>query len=126
MTENKDYGSLFTAVLSENKSLQNNIQILTDIYSTDDQKASYENDQIQWFLNANNFLYCVYFFLVLLFALIIIVKNMKYSIKMKTFMIIPLVIFPFIISAIEISMYNFISFIWSFIMVRAYPGNAFQ
>lgn len=125
-SNSKDYFSLFTAVFNENNSLQNNIQILKDTYSTDDKKFNYENDQMQWFISTNNFLYCVYFFLVMLFAVIIILKNQKYSYKIEIAMITLFIVFPFIVGPIEIFIYNIIRYIWSFIMIRAYPGNAFS
>lgn len=121
-----DYESLFRTVSNENKTIENNIQNLTDVYSTDDQKVNYENDQIEWFIKTNNILYYIYYFLVLLFAIIIIMKNKRYLISIKILMIVSLLIMPFLIGPIEIGIYNIVRYIWSFIMVRAYPGNAFE
>jgi hypothetical protein len=125
-SNSKDYFSLFKAVFNENNALLNNIQILKDTYSTDDQKSNYERDQIRWFVRTNNFLYYIYYFLVMLFAVMTFTRNPKTSFKIKIAMIIPIILFPFIIGPIENFAYNFIQYIWSFIMIRAYPGNAFS
>jgi amino acid transporter len=125
-SNSKDYFSLFNAVFNENDSLLKNIQILKDTYSTDDQKSNYESEQIRWFVRTNNFLYYVYYFLVMLFAVILFTRNPKNSLKIKIAMMIPIVVFPFIIGPMENFVYNFIQYIWSFIMIRAYPGNAFS
>jgi hypothetical protein len=122
-----DFDSLFKVVSNENNLLQKNIKYLSDTKSTDDQKSKYENDQIQWFISTNNYLYCVYYFLVILFGVILIMKNKNVGYKKKSLMLmIPLLIFPFIIIPIELCVYNIIRYIWSFIMLRTYPGNAFQ
>ena len=120
-----DYGTLFKTVSNENILLQKNIQFLSDRNSTDDQKSKYENEQIQWFVSTNNYLFGIYYLLVLLFAMMIIVKNKK-SIKNKFIIILPFLLYPFVIIFIEMGIYNFIQYIWTFIMLRAYPGNVFQ
>lgn len=123
-TESADYFRLFTIVFNENNSLQNSIKNLKEIYSTDDQKVNYENEHIQFFINTNNFLYIVYYCLVLLFA--VMLRNNKFSRTMKAFIIISLLLYPFFGSYVEISIFNIIRYVWSFILVRAYPGNALE
>lgn len=125
-SNSKDYFGLFNVVFKENNALLNNIQILKDTYSTDGQKSNYESDQIRWFVRTNNILYYVYYFLVILFAVMTFKRDPKTSFKIKIAKIIPFILFPFIIGPIENFIFNVIRYIWSFIMIRAYPGNAFS
>lgn len=121
-----NYFTLFTTVSNENDTLETNVKKLNEYYSTDDQKVNYEELQIQWFNTIKNYLYFTYYTLVLTLAILLIIKNTKYTKVYKFTIILCLVVFPFIIAPIEIIIYNIITYIWSFLKIRAYPGNAFS
>jgi VIT1/CCC1 family predicted Fe2+/Mn2+ transporter len=114
------YFSLFTTVSNENDTLIANIKNLNDYYSTDDQKVIYEEQQKQWFDAINLYLYFIFYALLIIFAVYFILKNTKYTILSKFIILICLLIFPFIIAPIEIVIYNFIIYIWSFLKLRSY------
>lgn len=118
------YLDLFNKVSNENKTINKSIQYLNDSSSTDNQRIMYGNDQLAWFQFYNNVLFLLYLFFLLIFLIVLFLKK-NYLRSTKLFLFLTFSLFPFIITSIELFFYNIIIYIYTFLFLRMYPGNAF-
>ena len=118
------YINLFTTVSKENQSLTKTINYMKDTTSTDNQRIIYGNDQILWYQSLNNILFMIYSLLFLI--LIILLFFRKYLPYIKFFLFVFFLLLPFIITPIEIIIYNIYVYIYTLFMIKMYPGNAFS
>lgn len=118
------YLDLFDKVFNENQALHSSIQYINETNSSDDRRVVYGMEQLSWYQNVNNLLFTLYclFFLIL----IILLFYKKYLPYVKVSIVLFFFSFPFLITPIELILYNFLIYIYTFIFVRTYPGNVFS
>jgi chromosome segregation ATPase len=109
--------NLYTAIQDQNSQLASEIEKYRNEYSTDDQKVNYEQQNIYLLLNVNYVLKWFYFILLFVVAYFLYYST-NYSMYFKSFLIIILAIYPFIIYTIEQKSYDFFNFLWSFVHAK--------
>ena len=113
--------SLYNTVLKENDALEKTLNYIKETYSTDNQKIKYSNDQIDWFVFTNYYLFFLYFlFLVILCFVIFLRKKINY---ITLTVVGGFCIFPFLITTLEMRSYDIIVYIGTFVLGKTYPGN---
>ena len=90
---------------AQNKILAEEAKNIGEEYSSDDRRTFYENIS----LRSNNayvfVLFCIYY--ILFFGLaFVLYKSAEYSIKMKAFILLSFLLYPFVISMIELKIYD--------------------
>ena len=124
MYMDSEYITLIKVVSSQNDNLEKNISEIQDKRTTDNQIVNYKNEQTSWFNNMNRMLLVLYYLLACIFMYQIMKK--KTSSTNKYTAIFLLLVFPFVISKIEILLYNTFKYIWTFIMCVEYPYQQSQ
>lgn len=108
-----------TAVSIQNTILDSQINKLNEIYSTDEKKAYYINQKIQNLNKINNFLFILYYILVIVICIFLLInKTMSYKIKIG--IIILLGIYPIIIGFIEKQIFGYLRFLYYLIKGEPY------
>lgn len=99
-----NYSELNNIVLNENEMLEKTYTNLKDVYSTDNQLFTYNEQNVVWLKNVNSFLFFLYYLLLISFIIAIFLTN-KYT-KYTIFLVVLLLILPFIIVKTEIILWN--------------------
>lgn len=111
-----DYNTVYKSVQRQNRVLETNIRDITEKFSTDDQKSIYTNQKLSVVKNIYVILFTIYYFLVLISIYIIFFKlKTVTSIYSKIFILVLLVIMPFIIIPIEVQLYKLIKYSYNVI-----------
>ena len=124
MYMDSEYITLIKVVSSQNENLEKNISEIQDKRTTDNQIVNYKNEQTSWFNNMNRMLLVLYYLLACIFMYQIMKK--KTSSTNKYTAIFLLLVFPFVISKIELLLYNTLKYIWTFIMCVEYPYQSLR
>ena len=103
----------------QNTILENQINKLNEIYSTDEMKSYYINQKVQTLNKINNFLFILYYILVILVSIFLLI-NKTLSYKVKIGIIILLGIYPLIIGFIEKYIYGYLRFLYYLIKGEPY------
>ena len=90
---------------NQNNALDQTIQNMNDLYSTDDQKVVYQSAQIEYLNTINTIFYFIYFALLIVVAFILIFKIQTISLFMRVIIAILFILYPFIIGFIEHYLY---------------------
>ena len=95
---------------------------IDNAYSTDERKAIYESEMLRG-NNKNIFLlFCFYYALCLIVAFSLY-KSVDYSIKVKVLIVLAFLIYPFVISMIELKIYNIYEFFKAFLLGTIYSRS---
>ena len=115
---------LYNSVKWQNEHLENEIAKTRDQYSTDEQRIKYIHSDISGWLAVNYILWFIYY-LVFVIVSYLLYENEKYGYtnKRKWFYWTLFLVFPFLITTVELFLYNFFSFIWSLVIARPYPKD---
>lgn len=93
------------AINAQNKTLEEETQNITEEYSSDDRRTFYENISLRG-NNAYIFvLFCIYYIMFFGVAFVLY-RSVDYSIKMKAFLLALFLFYPFVISMVELKIYN--------------------
>ena len=92
-------------VNAQNKTLAEEVKNIGEEYSSDDRRTFYENIS----LRSSNVYVVVLFFIyyILFFGLaFVLYKSVDYSAKMKVVLLLLFILYPFVISMVELKVYN--------------------
>ena len=109
-------------VNKQNITLQYQLRKIKDKYSTDDKKNYYEKQKISDAKYYFNMLFVVYYILAAV-VLFFLYKTTKFSIYMKLFLGLVLGIYPFIISTIELFVFEIFYYIYALIFAIPYKSD---
>jgi hypothetical protein len=107
---------------AQNKSINETAKNIDDVYSTDERKTMYESDMLRG--NSRNIflLFCFYYALCLIVGFTLY-RSSDYSVKVKVFIVLAFLVYPFLISMIELKMYNIYEFLKAFVMGTIYSSS---
>jgi hypothetical protein len=121
LLKNSSYANqLYNKYLEENAILQNNSQGNSDDIFTNDRKTYYENqgiDSLKWW---HNLFFSLYIVLVISYVLFFFISSSSFSILMRFFIFIFLVVYPFVSPFILKILIGFFYRVASF-----FPKNAY-
>ena len=103
----------------QNDVLSYALQQLNEKYSTDDQKNKFEQQKIDNLRYTFNSIFIIYY-ISLIGVLYFLYKSTSYSNYKKIFILIGFAIFPFIISTIELLVYDILIYIYSIVFSIPY------
>ena len=107
---------------AQNTAIKETAKNIDNAYSTDGRKAMYETDMMRG-NNKNIFLlFCLYYALCVIVAFALY-KSTDYSIAVKVLIVLAFLAYPFIISMIELKMYNIYEFLKAFVMGTIYSSS---
>ena len=107
---------------AQNTAIKETAKNIDDAYSTDQRKAIYEHDMMRG-NNKNIFLlFCFYYALCVIVAFILY-RSSEYSNWVKVIIVLAFLAYPFIISMIELKMYNIYEFLKAFVMGTIYSSS---
>lgn len=111
-TDTKDADSIlkFKSVKTQNDTLFNSIQNMSELYSTDNNRKLYKTANFEKVKNFTIILFFIYYALLFIFTLFITFKQ-KIKWYYKIFLISIFAAYPFLIYFIENLIYQFIAFI---------------
>lgn len=118
------YLDLFNTVSNENKSLDRSMKYITDTTTADNRRIIYGTDQLISYQSLNQVLFIIYCFL--LCILLFVLYYSKYVPYIKFLCFLFFLAFPFLATPVEIILYNIFNYLFTFIFIRMYPGNAFR
>ena len=108
---------------AQNTAIKETAKNIDDAYSTDQRKAIYEHDMMRG-NNKNIFLlFCFYYALCVIVAFILY-RSSEYSNWVKVIIVLAFLAYPFIISMIELKMYNIYEFLKAFVMGTIYSSSS--
>jgi hypothetical protein len=117
--------NLYKALESQNKVLRNMMMDQQNMYSTDTQKVKYQSANITFYYSMNQILWWIYYVIVLgVIYCILFGKAKDYSRAFKTFLVVFVAIFPYIIIPIEIFLYWILTYFYAVMNKTVYykPG----
>lgn len=103
----------------QNSVLSYALQKLNEKYSTDDQKNKFEQQKIENLRATFNSLFVIYY-VSLIGVVYFLYKSTAYNIYKKLFIMVGFAIFPFVISTIELLVYDILLYAYSFIFSIPY------
>jgi len=109
-----------SAVSIQNTILDNQINKLNEIYSTDEKRAYYIDQKIQTLNKVNYFFFILYYILVILVSIFLILTNKTLSYKIKIGIILLLGIYPIVIGFIERQIFGYLRFLYFLIKGEPY------
>jgi len=107
---------------AQNTAISETAKNIDNAYSTDGRKAMYETEMMSG-NNKNIFLlFCFYYALSLVVAFVLY-RSTDYSNKVKVLIIFAFLLYPFVISMIELKMYNIYEFFKAFLLGTIYSSS---
>ena len=121
-TNNQGYQQQYNSVLWQNEMIQNQTAKMRDIYSTDQQKVKYISVDINGYIYWNFVFWCIYYVLCLAVLYFLFYgKDHGFTMYFKIFLLVLFVIYPMIITTIEVWVAGIVRYIGSFVFGRPYP-----
>ena len=114
---------LYESVRMQNQQIDNESANMRDSYSTDKQRIKYMNYNIINWNRLNFYLWSVYYIIVIVIYYLFIKGEIELKKNSKIYISILLFIYPFLISTIELIIYNFFYFLYTVIVGIPYPKN---
>ena len=118
-----DKQKLYLSVKAQNDAIEPTIQNTEDLYSTDDQKVSYQTTQTNNLKTINTALYYIYFALLVVIGFILVFYHETTNIYSKAFIAGLFIIYPFIINYLESFIYIISTYMWAFINGNVYRNG---
>lgn len=109
-----------SAILIQNTILENQINKLNEIYSTDEKQSYYIDQKMKYLNKVNSFLFILYYILVILLSIFLLLTNKTLSYKVKIVIIILLGIYPLVANFIEKQFYGYLRFLYYLIKGEPY------
>jgi len=103
----------------QNTILENQINKLNEIYSTDEKQSYYINQKIQTLNKINNFFFILYYILVILVSIFVLI-NKTLSYKIKIGIILLLGIYPLVANFIQKQIFGYLRFLYFLIKGEPY------
>lgn len=122
----KSKEKVYEMVKWQNEMMEVESARMRDQYSTDSARIKHMTNDIMGWSQLNFILWLIYYVIVIgIFYLFYKNENIEFTSKQKTYIGIFVVLYPFLITTIELFVYNFLSFIMSLIKSQPYPkqGN---
>jgi hypothetical protein len=95
---------------------------IDNAYSTDGRKAMYESEMLRG-NNKNIFLLFCFYYALCVLAAFSLYKSTDYSIIVKVLIVFAFLIYPFVISMIEIKIYNMYEFVKALLLGTIYSSS---
>ena len=106
--------NLYKALESQNKVLRNVVMDQKNMYSTDAQKVKYQSANITFYYFVNQILWWIYYLIILgVIYCILFGKAKTFSLTLKTFLVIFVVIFPYVMIPIETFLYWILTYFYA-------------
>jgi hypothetical protein len=121
----KKQQNLYKALELQNKVLRNMVTDQKNMYSTDEQKVKYQTANITFYYSVNQILWWIYYIILLgVIYCILFGKAKSFSIILKTFLVIFVVIFPYVMIPIETFLYWILTYFYAVMNKTVYykPG----
>ena len=113
---------LYNSVKYQNEMIDVEHAKLRDIYSTDNQRIKNMQLNIQTWNYFNYLLWMLYYIFILVIIYFYVNKEtINLTTKTKTYIVIGLILYPFLITSIELIFYNFLQFLKSVFFGLPYP-----
>jgi hypothetical protein len=111
------------AINAQNKTLAEEAKNIGEEYSSDDRRTFYENINLRG-NNAYIFvLFCIYYML-FFGAAFVLYKSVDYSAKMKVALLLLFLLYPFLISMVELKIYNTFMYFKALVTGTIYKKSA--
>jgi hypothetical protein len=114
---------LYQSIRMQNQQIDNESANMRDSYSTDKQRIKYMNYNIINWNRLNFYLWSVYYIIVIVIYYLFIKGEIELKKNSKIYIAILLFIYPFLISSVELIIYNFFYFLYTVIIGIPYPKN---
>ena len=122
----KSKEKVYEMVKWQNEMMEVESARMRDQYSTDNARIKHMTNDIMGWSQLNFILWLIYYVIVIgIFYLFYKNENIELTSKQKTYIGIFVVLYPFLITTLELFVYNFLNFIMSLIKSQPYPkqGN---
>lgn len=122
----KSKEKVYEMVKWQNQMMEVESARMRDQYSTDSARIKHMTNDIMGWSQLNFILWLIYYVIVIgIFYLFYKNENIEFTSKQKTYIGIFVVLYPFLITTLELFVYNFLNFIMSLIKSQPYPkqGN---
>ena len=123
LVNSPDAANLYESVKSQNKMIDVESSSLRDKYSTDNQRSKYMINNIMNWNYLNFYLWIAYYIVVLVIFYLFIKGNIELPQRIKIYISVGLLLYPFLISTIELAIYNFLQLLKSVIIGIPYPKH---
>jgi len=111
---------LYNSVKSQNAQIEVELAKMRDEYSTDAQRVKYIESEITGWVSINYMLWFVYY-IAFIFVSYYLYENQDYPNNSKWLYWSMFLLYPFLITTIEIFIYNLFTFLRDFILANPYP-----
>lgn len=112
---------LYHTVKTQNMQIEVESAKLRDIYSTDNKRIQHMENNIQGWNLFNFYLWVIYYMLVAAILYILFAQdNIDLSKRTKTYISLALVLYPFLITTLELTLYNIYDFVKSLVFGLPY------
>jgi hypothetical protein len=108
---------------AQNTAIKETAKNIDDAYSTDQRKAIYEHDMMRG-NNKNIFLLFSFYYALCVIVAFILYRSSEYSNWVKVLIVLAFLAYPFIISMIELKIYNIYEFLKAFVMGTIYSSSS--
>ena len=126
LSSNKDVSSLYKSVKWQNEMIDVETAKMRDSYSTDNQRSKHMINNIMGWNYLNFYLWIVYYIIVAVVIYLFVKGNIEIEKKYKYYISFGLLLYPFLITTIELIIYNFIDFLKSVMIGIPYPKHSDQ
>jgi len=123
LVNSPEAANLYESVKSQNQMIDVESGNMRDSYSIDSQKGKYMIYNIINWNRLNFYLWSVYYIIVIVIYYLFIKGEIELNKNTKIYIAILLFIYPFLISSIELIIYNFFYFLYTVIIGIPYPKN---
>jgi hypothetical protein len=115
---------LYHTVKTQNMQMEVESAKLRDIYSTDNKRIQHMHNNIQGWNVLNFYLWIIYYILVAAILYLLVQDNIEQSKRAKMYLSIGLVLYPFLITTLELFLYNTYDFVRSLILGLPYKKHS--
>lgn len=126
LVNSPEAANLYESVRSQNQMIDNESANMRDSYSIDSQKGKYMIYNIMNWNRFNFYLWSIYYIIVIVIYYLFIRGEIELKKNTKIYIAILLFIYPFLISTLELIIYNFFHFLYSVMIGLPYPKEADQ
>lgn len=113
---------LYNSVKWQNERIEFETAKMRDNFSTDNQRVKYLDSDVGGWIAINYVLWVIYYAVFFVVAYVIYQNDTHgYTDKKKIYIGLGFLLFPFLITTLELFIYKFCLFIWSLVTSRPYP-----
>ena len=115
---------LYDTVKTQNMQIEVESAKLRDVYSTDNKRIQHMHNNIQGWNMLNFYLWIIYYILVAAILYLFVQDNIELSKRTKIYLSIALVLYPFLITTLELFLYNTYDFVRSLVLGLPYKKHS--